>query len=239
MCSCFTSSQADPSVTSRSPEARRDPAASRWARRRGAVKTLVIPRGQVSRTQARHRAARAETEGSQGPERSTSGGCRRPPRAHGSHGLREPGDGRSQTAEPQGAVTAAGLKSPARWPGRPGVRPGVRLPGSRLSLPHSHASPDVLPREPVGCRLHVAPWPKTGLPTKPVPRWAGNPWPGPSARQKRGPSSLMGRGGVWLTDLCHQEKDSPADRLMAGRGLQAVVSVVAAVPRLRFPSGPH
>lgn len=49
----------------------------------------------------------------------------------------------------------------------------------------------------------------------------------------------MGRGGVWLTDLCHQEKDSPADRLTAGRGLQAVVSVVAAVPRLRFPSWPH
>lgn len=141
MRSCFTSSQADPSVTSRSPEARRDPAASRWARRRGAVKTLVVSRGQVSRTQARHRAARAETEGSQGPERSTSGGCRRPPRAHGSHGLREPGDGRSQTAEPQGAVTAAGLKSLARWPGRPGVRPGVRLPGSRLSLPRSHSTP--------------------------------------------------------------------------------------------------
>lgn len=49
----------------------------------------------------------------------------------------------------------------------------------------------------------------------------------------------MGRGGVWLTDLCHQEKEGPADRLTAGRGLQAVVSVVAAVPRLRFPSGPH
>lgn len=126
MCSCFTSSQADPSVTSRSPEARRDPAASRWARRRGAVKTLVVSRGQVSRTQARHRAARAETEGSQGPERSTSGGCRRPPRAHGSHGLREPGDGRSQTAEPQGAVTAAGLKSPA-WYKAPGGPDG---PGS-------------------------------------------------------------------------------------------------------------
>lgn len=49
----------------------------------------------------------------------------------------------------------------------------------------------------------------------------------------------MGRGGVWLTDLCHQEKDGPTDRLMAGRGLQAVVSMVAVVPRLRFPSGPH
>lgn len=140
MCSCFTSSQADPSVTSRSPEARRDPAASRWARRRGAVKTLVIPRGQVS--------ARRPGTGRRGlrrKDRRARSGARRAA-AEGPRGLTEAmGSGSQAMAgarqrSPRGS-DSGGLKSPARWPGRPGVRPGVRLPGSRLSLPRSHSTP--------------------------------------------------------------------------------------------------